>query len=134
MPNVHPRMVRERRTIAAMIRIYCRGNGHPGRSDAGLCPECEALRSYAWRRLERCPFQEGKTTCARCPVHCYNPEQRERVRAVMRYAGPRMLARHPFLAVQHLADRLRKEPVPRPSARAGRTERKQGVRRRSAED
>ena len=29
---------------------------------------------------------------------------RERVRAVMRYSGPRMLTRHPVLAVAHLAD------------------------------
>jgi len=29
---------------------------------------------------------------------------RDRVRVVMRYSGPRMLSRHPLLAVGHLVD------------------------------
>jgi hypothetical protein len=33
---------------------------------------------------------------------------RERVREVMRYSGPRMLTRHPVLAVAHLVDGRRK--------------------------
>jgi len=36
---------------------------------------------------------------------------RERIRAVMRYAGPRMLWRHPLLALLHLADGLQDEPT-----------------------
>jgi hypothetical protein len=62
-------------------------------------------------RLRRCPFQEGKTTCAKCPIHCYKPTMRERVRVVMRYAGPRMMLRHPSLAMWHLFDGRRKEPL-----------------------
>jgi hypothetical protein len=49
-------------------------------------------------------------TCAKCPVHCYRPELRERIRAVMRYAGPRMLFRHPRLAILHLWDRVKRAP------------------------
>ena len=30
------------------------------------------------------------------------PQMRERIRAVMRYAGPRMITRHPVAAVRHL--------------------------------
>jgi hypothetical protein len=62
-------------------------------------------------RLDTCPFQAGKTTCAKCPIHCYKPDMREQVRTVMRYAGPRMLLRHPILALWHLVDGVRKEPV-----------------------
>ncbi len=101
-------MEREARTVEAMIRLYCR-NVH-GSGDA-LCPDCTALHSYARQRLQKCPFQEGKTTCARCPAHCYKPQMREQIRAVMRYAGPRMLLRHPVLAMLHLVDGLRKEPA-----------------------
>ncbi len=101
------RMTREKRTVEAMIRLYCQGEH--GRSK-GLCLECRALLDYSLARLEHCPFQEGKTTCAKCPVHCYRPEMRERVRTVMRYAGPRMLYRHPVLALLHLLDGLRGEP------------------------
>lgn len=102
------RMRREQRTVEAMIGLYCRGlHGSQGQ----LCAECEALHNYARQRLEKCPFQAGKTTCAKCPVHCYKPEQRASIRAVMRYAGPRMLLRHPLLALLHMLDGLRKEPT-----------------------
>jgi hypothetical protein len=33
---------------------------------------------------------------------------REKIRVVMRYAGPRMLFRHPWFAIQHLFDGFRK--------------------------
>ena len=75
-----------------------------------LCAECQELLQYALERLDNCPFQEHKTTCENCPVHCYRPEMRERIRAVMRYAGPRMLFRHPLLALLHLWDRARGAP------------------------
>jgi predicted amidophosphoribosyltransferase len=108
-------MTREHRTVEAMIGLYCHDlHGTP----SGLCDDCEALRAYARERLEKCPFQEGKTTCAKCPVHCYKLDMRERVRAVMRYAGPRMLYRHPIMALQHLLDGRRQEPV-RARARGG---------------
>jgi hypothetical protein len=112
MNHDHPRMNRERRTVEAMIGVYCRGQ-HGTKGE--LCAECKALRSYARQRLEKCPFQEGKTTCAKCPVHCYKPGMREGIRAVMRYAGPRMLYRHPIMTLQHMIDGLREEPS-RPSA------------------
>jgi hypothetical protein len=108
MTDIHPRIIRERRTVEAMIRLYCREQHATG---DGLCRECEALAGYAWQRLQKCPFQQGKTTCARCPVHCYKPDRRAQIRAVMRTAGPRMLFRHPVLALRHLLDGLRKEPV-----------------------
>jgi predicted amidophosphoribosyltransferase len=104
----HPRMDRESRTVEAMIAIYCRG--HHG-TRLQLCSECDELLAYARERLNKCPFQEGKTTCAQCPVHCYKPAMRDRIRAVMRYAGPRMLARHPILTLFHFIDGRRKEPV-----------------------
>ena len=109
MADLPPRLARERRTIEAMIRLYCRDHHAP--PEGGLCPECRELLEYAEQRLARCPFQEGKTTCAKCPVHCYRPAMRERVRAVMRYAGPRMIRRHPVLALLHLLDSRRDKPV-----------------------
>jgi hypothetical protein len=36
---------------------------------------------------------------------------RQRIRAVMRYAGPRMLLRHPGMAIMHLFDGARKQPI-----------------------
>ncbi|MCP4542946.1 MAG: nitrous oxide-stimulated promoter family protein [Chloroflexi bacterium] len=106
--NNHPRIIRENKTVQAMIHIYCRGQHGAGDE---LCSECSELLGYARERLVRCPFQEGKTTCANCAIHCYKHDMRERVRVVMRYAGPRMLSRHPILALLHLLDGLQKEPV-----------------------
>ncbi|MFC1863612.1 nitrous oxide-stimulated promoter family protein [Thermodesulfobacteriota bacterium] len=108
MSGKHPRLEREDKTVEAMIRLYC---SRLHRAKKNLCPECEGLLSYARASLDRCPFQEGKTTCAKCPVHCYKPDMREKAREVMRYSGPRMVYRHPILAIYHLFDKLRKEPV-----------------------
>jgi hypothetical protein len=109
LTNAHPRMTREARTLEAMIGIYCRDQ-HCTQSGA-LCADCAELLHYAGLRLEKCPFQEQKTTCAKCPVHCYKPARREQIRAVMRYAGPRMMFRHPRLAFYHLViDGRREKP------------------------
>jgi hypothetical protein len=111
------RMRREWRTIDAMIAIYCRGR-HGGRRGT-LCPACVEFRAYAEARLVRCPFGADKPTCAHCTVHCYKPAMRETAKAVMRHAGPRMLPRHPYLALMHLLiDERRPAPeLPRRNAK-----------------
>ncbi len=100
MTTSSKRLEREKRTVAVMIAMY-----HRGMHTAGpLCPDCAALLAYALQRIEKCPFGADKPTCANCTTHCYKAEMREQVRAVMRYAGPRMLLRHPVLALLHLWD------------------------------
>lgn len=111
MPSEPPRIAREKRTIRAMVGIYCRAHH---RGEEGPCGECRELLSYAECRLDRCPFGADKTTCAACPIHCYKPTMRQRVREVMRYAGPRMLLRHPVLAIMHWVDSRRTNPDERP--------------------
>ncbi|MDZ7270994.1 MAG: nitrous oxide-stimulated promoter family protein [candidate division KSB1 bacterium] len=98
------RVRREEKTVAAMIHLYCAGVHWTWQ---GLCCQCTELLAYARQRLARCPFGADKPTCAKCAVHCYRPEMRARIRAVMRYAGPRMLFRHPVLAFFHLVHTLR---------------------------
>ncbi len=100
------RLSREHKTIESMIHIYCERK-HGTKQD--LCVQCQELFDYATLRLVKCPFQEDKSTCANCAVHCYRPEMRERVRDVMRYSGPHMLYRHPYLAFMHLAVDDRRE-------------------------
>ena len=104
------RFVRRRRelaTIETMIGMYCRRH-HAGRAP---CPECAELFAYARRRLERCVYGDAKPTCANCTVHCYSADMREKVRVVMRWAGPRMLLRHPVVAVLHMIDGRRPAPL-----------------------
>jgi hypothetical protein len=102
------RLRRERKSLEIMMALYCRKQ-HGG--NRRLCSECEELSEYAFQRLEKCPFGEGKTTCAKCPVHCYKPVMRERIRKVMRYSGPRMIYRHPLLSLSHMADSRRAQPI-----------------------
>ena len=95
----HPDMNLEARTVEAMIRMYCRDHHGPS---AEICSHCAELLAYALQRIEKCPFGKDKPACSKCTVHCYAPDRRERIRTVMRYAGPRMILRHPILAVRHL--------------------------------
>ncbi len=101
-----PRLQREFRTLGHMVDIYCRDHRH-ARTPESTCTECQDLLAYAGRRLEKCPYGDHKPTCARCPIHCYKPAKREIARIVMRYAGPRMALRHPWLSLQHVLDKLR---------------------------
>ena len=101
------RLARERRTVQTMIAMYCRDHhGAPGQ----ICAECLALREYAMARLDRCVYGLGKPACKHCPVHCYRKSMRESMRAVMRYAGPRMVWEHPLMAIRHALDSRRKVP------------------------
>ncbi len=101
---------REKDTALKMIRIYCR-NHH--QTNADLCVDCRDLTDYALLRIDRCPFAPDKPACNKCPVHCYQPQMRERIRTVMRYSGPRMLLYHPRLAILHLFDSLTKNVHPK---------------------
>ena len=91
------RISEERRVVEQMIRLYCRRK----EGNETLCPACSELLQYALTRLERCRFSNNKTTCKKCPVHCYSPKMRERIREVMRWAGPRMIIYHPIAAIKH---------------------------------
>ncbi len=106
MPEVR-RIRREKQTISAMLAIYCRDHHD---SPDGLCEECQGMLQYAHQRLDVCPFQAAKPACNHCRVHCYSKRMREQVKDVMRYAGPRMMLRHPVLSAYHLLDKFRKVP------------------------
>lgn len=107
-----PRLLRELHTLEAMTAIYCRD--HHGGTE--LCGPCRELMTYAAKRLAVCPFGEAKPVCAKCQVHCYGPAPREEVRTIMRYAGPRMMLRHPWLALRHVLDKRYAAPA-KPRAR-----------------
>jgi hypothetical protein len=97
------RIKEEQQVVEMMIRLYCRRK----EGNKELCPSCTELLQYAHARLGRCKFGENKTTCRKCPVHCYRPQMKERIREVMRWAGPRMMWHHPIAAVKHMLRELR---------------------------
>lgn len=96
---------REKQLVSQMIALYCKRT-HGGK---GLCSDCAALDAYARQRSDKCPFMETKTFCSNCKVHCYKPEMREKIRAVMRFSGPRMIFYHPIVAVRHVIETKREK-------------------------
>jgi hypothetical protein len=114
------RLLREWRTMQAMVDIYCAGHGHARGPAVERCAECQGFLDYAQRRLEKCPYGPAKPTCAKCPIHCYKPQPRERARDIMRYAGPRMMWRHPWLSLTHFTDKLRRVDHPMEARRKSR--------------
>jgi len=91
-------IAKEKETIALMINIYCQtkeGNKH-------LCPSCQELLRYAKERLNNCRFGENKCSCKRCPAPCYRPDMKNKIREVMRYAGPRMPILSPVAFFRYL--------------------------------
>lgn len=96
--NKLSRIEEEKQTIAQMIHFYCR---HKEKNQT-LCSACSELLKYAHQRLEHCPFGEQKKTCRQCTVHCYQPKMRQKIKEVMRFAGPRMIWYHPIWTLKHL--------------------------------
>ena len=111
MRSEKKRLDREQLTMSRMVSIYCSAH-HDGSADI-LCSACREFLDYAEIRLQKCPYGDNKPTCANCPVHCYKPARKSQAREIMRYAGPRMLLRHPILAIAHQLDGFRKVRHPR---------------------
>ena len=99
------RLNRERNTIRAMFEIYCQGRHG---SKASLCPDCQSVLDYAFKRIAKCPYAENKPVCKNCVTHCYSKEMQARVREIMRFSGPRMPLRHPLLTLGHYLDELKR--------------------------
>lgn len=82
------RLHKDQRMVEMMVTMYCRVK----HGQVALCAECRGLIDYAHLRLSRCPHGEDKPMCHNCTIHCYKPEMRERITAVMKTVGPRMVS------------------------------------------
>ena len=100
MKNIETKRQREKKLVTKMIALYCKKNHSP----KDLCSDCLKLTEYACHRSDKCPFMEDKTFCSNCQVHCYKPEMRSKIRAVMSYSGPRMIFHHPMEALRHVME------------------------------
>ncbi len=92
----------EKEIIRFMIALYCKK-----KHKQNMCSECQNLYEYACKRIDVCPFMETKTFCSSCKVHCYGKEQREKIREVMRFSGPRMIFYHPIMAIRHMMNTIK---------------------------
>ena len=88
----------EKRVVSHMIGLYCK---HKLKCN-DIPDEYKELEAYAHKRLDGCKFGDKKPACKRCPIHCYRADMREKIRDVMRGAGPRMLVYDPIAAIKHL--------------------------------
>lgn len=68
-----------------------------------LVPEAlrHVLATVAW------PLLAAGIVLLAVRVHCCAPAQRQAIKDVMRYAGPKMLLSHPVMTVRHGIDTLR---------------------------
>lgn len=115
-----PKARADTRLLGDFARIYCRGVhgasqrsplqsdgvdlGIYGRRAPEVCTGCAELLRYAEKRRAYCP-KDPKPFCSYCDTHCYTAEMRERMREVMRYAGPRSLLHgHAIDGVKHLIE------------------------------
>lgn len=101
------RIQRDLRTLQAMGSIYC-GAHHAGVSKdaAGLCEECAATIKFTHDRASACPY-DHRGNCKDCAIKCNRGDQKERIKAIMRYAAPRMLFKHPLMTLEYVVKKLR---------------------------
>ena len=92
------RIEREKKTVKIMIEIYCRKK-HKHKD--GLCDECTELLEYAHKRLSFCKFAENKSTCGKCPIHCYKKDMKAKIKDVMKFSGPRLIIYNPLELIRH---------------------------------
>ena len=126
------RIADEKKVVALMIRMYCRRHcrqqGHNGKNDqTNLSGRTDLTNQNIKTDQTNQANKTGRTgdtnqadnssrtdtrslcppSCRKCPVHCYRADMRERIRTVMRWAGPRMIFHHPLAAARHLIRELR---------------------------
>lgn len=92
---------REKEVVGRMIELYCKKR----LGMSVVSEEYKTLKAYAHKRLDMCKFGNEKPNCKKCPIHCYKPEMREKIREIMRWAGPRMMIYDPAAAIRHLLNK-----------------------------
>lgn len=100
------RMERERKTISAMMDLYCKSE----HGQKQLCEDCTKLQNYAFFRLLQCPFQDEKPSCHNCNIQCFTPDMRDFMKTVIRKSGPKLLLKHPNLAGMFVYDMFFQAP------------------------
>ncbi len=75
--------------LKKFLEIYCRKNHLENGIEVykdNLCSDCYKLLNYAIAKLDNCPLNP-KPMCKKCPVHCYNKSNREKIKKVMKFSG-----------------------------------------------
>ena len=94
------RIAKEKEVVELMINLNC-NKKHNSKGNE-ICEECKELLEYAHKRLSYCKFGDEKSSCSKCPIHCYKPDMKEKIKEVMRFSGPRLIIYRPFEFVRHI--------------------------------
>lgn len=94
------RIDKEKKIVKMMIDIYCSGKHKTKKNE--FCSECSTLLNYANQRLSNCKFGNNKTSCSKCPIHCYKKDMKEKIKEVMKYSGPRLIIYKPYEFIRHI--------------------------------
>ena len=90
--------------LEKFIGVYCRkkhgGDGVP------LCAECSELKTYAFEKLDKCPF-DPKPKCKDCRVHCYKDPYRQKIKEVMKFSGIHFCQTRPARLAVQISDEVK---------------------------
>ena len=102
-----PKEIKDLKILALFTAVYCQGH-HAGPRQSlivtepalravllekyPVCSDCATFLAYACERRLCCPLDD-KPACKHCPVHCYRPAHREKVRDIMRFSGKYLIRR-----------------------------------------
>ena len=88
------------KVLARFIEVYCKSKHHNLKRDIWkdslsgvkieLCNECIEIMNYSSNRLVLCPL-DPKPSCKNCKIHCYAPEQRKKIKEIMRFSGIKLI-------------------------------------------
>lgn len=96
--NSGKRITKEKEIVELMIKLYC----NKKHNSKELCEECTELLGYAHKRLSYCKFGEKKSSCSKCPIHCYKKDMKIKIKEVMKFSGPRLIIYRPFEFIRHI--------------------------------
>ena len=94
------RVDKEKKIVTLMINLYCKKKH--GNLSGELCRECRDLEEYAHKKLTYCKFGDKKSSCKKCPIHCYKKDMRDKIKEVMKFSGPRILIYNPLEYIRHI--------------------------------
>ena len=94
------RIEKEKEIVKLMIEIYC--HKKHGRKSGELCDDCKELLEYAQKRLTLCKFGNEKSSCSKCPIHCYKKDMKLKIKEVMKFSGCRLIIYKPNEFIRHI--------------------------------
>lgn len=102
MSKLEKKKLEKKQVLEKMIRLYCKNNHKDY-----LCNDCKNLISYSNIRTDYCKRLDEFFFCSSCDRTCYDNENLEKIRKIMRYSGPRMIYSDPKASVRFVSEKIK---------------------------